>query len=130
MKVCSVCGNSFNQIIKEKFFGCPECYYTFEDEIKEIFSSYNINEIYSGSLPKRLKGYKSNLVSRVDTQLKLEEAIKNEEYEKAALYRDYLNVLNSQKIESGEDEIDSSEKNQNKNNFDNNNKVNGEVTNE
>ena len=34
----------------------------------------------------------------------------NEEYEKAALYRDYLNVLNNQKIENGEseqsDEID------------------------
>ena len=27
------------------------------------------------------------------------------EYEKAALYRDYLNVLNSQKIESGEDDL-------------------------
>ena len=105
MKVCSVCGNSFNQITKEKLFGCPECFYTFEDEIKEIFKSYKITHIYSGSLPKRLKGYKSNLVSRVDTQLKLQEAIKNEEYEKAALYRDYLNVLNSQKIESGEDDL-------------------------
>lgn len=105
MKVCSVCGNSFNQITKDKLFGCPECFYTFEDEIKEIFKSYKITQIYSGSLPKRLKGYKSNLVSRVDTQLKLQEAIKNEEYEKAALYRDYLNVLNSQKIESGEDDL-------------------------
>jgi protein arginine kinase activator len=104
MKVCSVCGMSFSQVQKEKMFGCPECFYTFEEEVKKAYQNMNINEIYSGSLPKRLKGYKSNLVGRVETQLKLQEAIKNEEYEKAALYRDYLNVLNSQKIENGVDE--------------------------
>lgn len=104
MKVCSVCGMAFSQVQKEKMFGCPECFYTFEEEVKKAYQNMNINEIYSGSLPKRLKGYKSNLVGRVETQLKLQEAIKNEEYEKAALYRDYLNVLNSQKIENGVDE--------------------------
>lgn len=109
MKICSVCGSSFNQLfsngnILSGKMGCPECYYTFEDEIKEFFNKNGINQAYSGYLPKRLKGYKSNLTGRVETQLKLEEAVKNEEYEKAALYRDYLKVLNNPKIMSGEEE--------------------------
>ena len=68
MKVCSVCGLSFSQIQKNKVFGCPECFYTFEEEIKIAYNNLNISEKYSGSLPKRLKGYKSNLVGRVETQ--------------------------------------------------------------
>ena len=82
LQEASVCGMSFSQVQKEKMFGCPECFYTFEEEVKKAYQNMNINEIYSGSLPKRLKGYKSNLVGRVETQLKLQEAIKNEEYEK------------------------------------------------
>jgi len=102
MQVCSVCGSSYDQIVKSQKIGCPECYFTFQKEIRDTLSKHNISENYKGSLPKRLKGYKSTLVSRVDMQLKLEEAIANEEYEKAALYRDYLKVLNSQKISNGE----------------------------
>lgn len=104
MKVCSVCGSSYDEIAKSQKIGCPECYYTFSDEFKQALRSYNITGDYKGSLPKRLKGYRSTLVSRVEMQLKLEEAIASEEYEKAALYRDYLRVLNHEKIEGGEDE--------------------------
>lgn len=104
MKVCSVCGSTFDQIAKSQLIGCPECYYTFEDEFKETLRSHNITESYKGSLPKRLKGYKSTLVNRVEMQLRLEEAIASEEYEKAALYRDYLKVLNSRKVADGEAE--------------------------
>ena len=54
MKVCSVCGLSFSQIQKNKVFGCPECFYTFEEEIKIAYNNLNISEKYSGSLPKTL----------------------------------------------------------------------------
>lgn len=104
MKVCSVCGSTFDQIAKSQLIGCPECYYTFEEEFKETLKAHNITETYKGSLPKRLKGYKSTLVNRVEMQLRLEEAIASEEYEKAALYRDYLKVLNSRKVDNGESE--------------------------
>lgn len=103
VKVCSVCGTSYDEIIKSQNIGCPECYYTFQEEFKDTLKHHGISGNYKGSLPKRLKGYKSTLVSRVDMQLKLEEAIEKEEYEKAALYRDYLRVLNNEKVSSGED---------------------------
>lgn len=104
VKVCSVCGTSYEQIVKSQNIGCPECYYTFEEEFRETLKQHGIEGEYKGSLPKRLKGYKSTLVNRVDMQLKLEEAIEKEEYEKAALYRDYLKVLNHEKVTLAEDQ--------------------------
>lgn len=94
MKICSVCGCSFDQIAKSQTIGCSECYYTFADEFRETLEQFGIKPGYKGSLPKRLKGYRSVLVDRMTMQIKLEEAIAAEEYEKAALYRDYLKVLN------------------------------------
>ncbi len=94
MKICKVCGSSFDQIIKSQTIGCAECYYTFKTEFQDTLKNNGIDTTYKGSLPKRIKGYRSTLVDRMTMQIKLEEALAAEEYEKAALYRDYLKVLN------------------------------------
>lgn len=95
MKTCSVCGSTLDDIVKAESIGCPECYYTFEDEFKNALKHFNVDSEYRGSLPKRLKGYRSVLVDKMTMQIKLDEAVEAEEYEKAALYRDYLKVLNN-----------------------------------
>lgn len=102
VKVCSVCGISYDQILKTQIIGCPECYYTFAEEFSSSLENFGVKGEYKGTLPKHLKGYKSTLVNRVEMQLKLEEAIQKEEYEKAAFYRDYLKALNKEKVSSGE----------------------------
>ena len=43
MKVCSVCGMSFSQVQKEKMFGCPECFYTFEEEFVYLSITFTYN---------------------------------------------------------------------------------------
>ena len=95
MKTCSVCGSTLDDIVKNKSIGCPECYYTFEEEFKNALTQFDVKSEYKGSLPKRLKGYRSVLVDKMTMQIKLDEAVAAEEYEKAALYRDYLKVLNN-----------------------------------
>ena len=94
MKCCSVCGCTFDKIVKSQKIGCAECYYTFADEFRSTLESYGISGEYKGSLPKRLKGYRSILVDRMTMQIKLEEAVAAENYDKATFYRDYLKVLN------------------------------------
>ncbi len=106
-KICPVCGTSLEQIIGTiktgtdsgipktsvpiiKKIGCAECYNTFEDEFSIL---YKVSAEYKGSLPKRLKGYRSVLTDRMDLRVKLDAAVEHEEYEKAALYRDYLKIL-------------------------------------
>lgn len=132
MIICPVCGCSFNTIVKMNFkIGCPECYYVFEKEITQYYKTKNIQIPYTGSLPKRLKGYKSALVGRIEAKLKLEEAVKNEEYEKAALYRDYLKALNNPRVMDGEDSDNiESENSENKNEQNQNEMKNEESKNE
>lgn len=100
-KICPVCGTSIQSIFDQGKIGCSECYHTFEDE---FINQYKLSNEYTGNLPKRLKGYRSILTDRVDIRMKLERAIANEEYEKAALYRDYLKVLERKQNLNGEEE--------------------------
>lgn len=95
-KICPVCGMTYDKISESQKIGCSECYYTFADEFKKTLRKYGITQTYQGSFPKKLKGYKSTLTSRVEMQFKLDAAIEAEEYEKAAFYRDYLKVLNKE----------------------------------
>lgn len=97
MKCCCGCGSTYEDIRKSQNIGCAECYYTFAEEFRDSLKKHGIKETYRGSLPKRLKGYNSTLVDKMTMQIKLEEALQAEEYEKAALYRDYLRVLNNGK---------------------------------
>ena len=55
-------------------------------------------------MPNRLSTFRSVLTDRIALQAKLEESIKNEDYEKAAIYRDYLKALEKSPVAGGEDE--------------------------
>ena len=94
MKFCKVCGSTLDTIISTKQVGCAECYFTFQEEFVQSFKNLGISSGYKGTLPRRIKGYRSKLIDRMTMQLKLEDAIASEEDEKAAFYRDYLKVLN------------------------------------
>lgn len=94
MKFCKVCGSTLDTIISTKQVGCAECYFTFQEEFVQSFKNLGISSGYKGTLPRCIKGYRSKLIDRMTMQLKLEDAIASEEYEKAAFYRDYLKVLN------------------------------------
>ena len=63
----------------------------------------NQQQIYSGSLPQRISSFKSVLNDRVALQIKLDQAVKEENYEKAAMYRDYLKALEKSSVARGED---------------------------
>lgn len=103
-KMCPVCGIHLSTIKKNKVVGCPECYSIFKEHIKEILKNYGVKEVYTGSMPKRLKSFKSVLNDRIILQTKLEESLKTEDYEKAAIYRDYLKALEKTAVVGGDDE--------------------------
>ena len=54
-------------------------------------------------MPSRLRSFRSRLTDRMDLQAKLEDSIKSENYEKAAMYRDFLRALEKQSVADGSD---------------------------
>jgi protein arginine kinase activator len=92
-KNCPVCGTTLSRVVKNRVLGCPECYTYFSAEIKDIQKKQGIKGVWTGTLPERLGKQKSTLGDRMLLQLKLEESLTREDYEKAAIYRDRLRLL-------------------------------------
>ncbi|MBQ4377787.1 MAG: UvrB/UvrC motif-containing protein [Treponema sp.] len=101
-RVCPVCGASVSEIKMTRRAGCPECYSIFKNEVSEVFTKIGVLPPYKGTLPKRLKNFRSVLTDRIVIQAKLEESLKHEDYEKAAVYRDYLKALEKSPVAGGE----------------------------
>lgn len=101
-RACPVCGKSLKDIIDNKKAGCPECYINFTKEIMAQLKLDGIESSYTGSLPQQLAHFKSSLTDRMLLQSKLEKAIHEEDYEKAAVYRDRLRVLEKSSVHNGE----------------------------
>ena len=91
-RLCRVCGLSLANLRKYRRAGCPNCYKDFSAEIYEIISGSK-GEPYTGSLPKRIAGFRSKLVDRANLENSLSESVAREDYEKAAVYRDRLKEL-------------------------------------
>jgi protein arginine kinase activator len=73
--------------------GCPECYASFRSEIAAVMKNNGFEISYTGTLPRKLGYFKSPLTDRLMLQSRLEEAVRAEDYEKAAVYRDRLRIL-------------------------------------
>ena len=91
--LCPSCGTNLYDIKQKGIIGCSECYETFKNEIIEAMTQHGIYGPYTGTMPYQIEGFKNTLTIRSDIQAKLDAAVKAENYEKAAVYRDYLREL-------------------------------------
>ena len=105
-RACPVCGRTLKDIIEHRKAGCPECYINFTKEIASQLRLEGIEPNYTGSLPQQLAHFKSSLTDRMILQTKLEKAIYEEDYEKAAVYRDRLRVLEKASVHNGEQDAE------------------------
>ena len=85
MKECPVCGSTFDDILYNGI-GCVNCYETFKDKILSNFRIHGFENC------KRIEENVSEL-HKDEIERLLEDAIKKEDYEKAAKYRDCLGEL-------------------------------------
>jgi protein arginine kinase activator len=91
--VCPQCGSSWESIQKREKLGCAECYSTFSREIHFLLEKMGAQSIHRGKLPKGLSTYKRYLVDVVKLKEGLREALKKEDYEKAARIRDRIREM-------------------------------------
>jgi protein arginine kinase activator len=95
-QVCPRCESTWEGINKRQRMGCPDCYTTFHREIRQALRKLLGKSQHRGRLPKRLSTYKTVLVDMVKLKEGLEEALKREDYEKAARLRDRIRELEEQ----------------------------------
>ncbi|MEA4849485.1 MAG: UvrB/UvrC motif-containing protein [Clostridiaceae bacterium] len=97
---CDVCGLSYSKFKETGRFGCGNCYKVFGERLNPLFKKVHGNTSHTGKIPNRAGGRIKVLREVERLKQLLDEAIRNEEYEKAAAIRDEIREIN--KTEKGE----------------------------
>lgn len=102
---CDCCNTTFSEIRRTGKIGCANCYKVFEGQLLPIISRIHSNNVHTGksveSVGDNPTDFAETDVDAVDEKqqqidrlkLELSDAIKNEEYEKAAVLRDEIRSL-------------------------------------
>lgn len=93
---CEKCGASETQVAKSGLFGCSECYTQFGGGVQPLLKRIHGSGSHMGKVPVRTGG--KALLSKEIRILKgqLQEAVRHEEFEKAAKIRDRIKELEMQ----------------------------------
>ena len=93
-KACPRCGITLQQFQKTSLLGCPDDYEVFEKQLLPIIQkAHNGNVAHLGKIPSRSPQDTKNQIELIDLQRQLEAAVKNENYETAAMLRDQIEQL-------------------------------------
>ena len=113
--ICPTCKTTYSQFVKDSRFGCPDCYGVFDLFIGENMKHLHGAERHTGKhpryqsepggreAPREAQGADSARKDKETLSIlnsRLKEAIREEQYEDAARYRDEIRVL---KERMGED---------------------------
>lgn len=90
---CSSCGFRFSEFRETGRLGCPACYTQFRSELEPMLRRLHGTTEHRGKLPRRLGEVyeKSRRVQKLREEL--QQAVRNEEYERAAQLRDELKAV-------------------------------------
>lgn len=90
---CSNCGLSYGEFRRRGKFGCNQCYDTFRDKLDPLIKGLHGHSSHRGKIPQNADGEVFLRREEKELRTKLEDAIKMEEFEKAAIIRDELKIL-------------------------------------
>lgn len=104
-KACSTCGMTLRRFQKEGRLGCPDCYRSFEREVKEVLRSLHGRTEHVGRRPGTVSAVSEAPQKKPPLRLhelrtRLDQAIAQEAFEDAARLRDEIRML--QEAESPE----------------------------
>lgn len=100
---CENCGSTYAEISKTGQVGCPECYAVFAEELFPSITRLHGNTTHCGKTPHRLEYVQTEetdmpvqeqKTSKIeDLQARLKQAVKEQNFEKAAELRDKIKEL-------------------------------------
>ena len=90
---CPACGLAFTAYVQNNLFGCAECYSAFAEQVLALATRYHGQAVHTGRVP--LAGPAPSQAARHEAaraalQAALNEAVANEQFERAAALRDQL----------------------------------------
>lgn len=88
--VCPACGTSLKQVQEDGVIGCALCFFYFRDTILKLMREVNPELFYLGNLPDQLETFSEMPVPVQHLKKEMEKAVKNENYELAAYFRDRI----------------------------------------
>jgi len=90
---CPKCGLTYERFMKNGKFGCSNCYEVFKEDVESLLKGIHGHNEHNGKIPKRAN--KSILQKReIETlRIDLQNAIEDEDFEKAALLRDEIKII-------------------------------------
>lgn len=96
-KRCESCGMSFDEIMEAGRLGCAECYSVFASELAPTIQNIHGKSNHIGKRPRKFKKAltepKKDDERIAELKEKLKQAIDEQNFEKAAEYRDEINRL-------------------------------------
>ena len=89
---CPCCNSSFKEIAKMGKAGCPKCYEKFKNELLPYLKRVHGSVTHIGKKPEKDALVISHTDKLSEMRKKLNELVKNENYEEAAVMRDKIKL--------------------------------------
>lgn len=106
LRECPGCKSTIRDISKTSKLGCPQCYETFKGSIESLLERTHKSTKHVGKRPKNIPEAEEKPAPKVPLGLQIEtqeaalsEAIKVENYERAAALRDSINALKQRRAD-------------------------------
>lgn len=91
---CPNCGMTLKRFAKENLLGCAEDYKEFGDALLPLIEKHqNGKSQHTGKTPSRIPDSSRRDIELTSLRKKLEQAVRNEDYEMAARLRDQIQAL-------------------------------------
>jgi protein arginine kinase activator len=91
---CENCGLTYTDFTRIGRFGCGKCYKTFNDKLDPILKRvHSGNTVHAGKIPKRIGGSIHTMRKIKEYKTLMKQAISDEEFEKAAEFRDQIRAF-------------------------------------
>ena len=91
---CPHCGFTLDQFTKEALLGCPYDYEVFEKSLTPLIAkAHNGKTTHCGKIPSRVPTNSKKQIELLNLRQQLDEAVKAEDYERAAKLRDKIKQL-------------------------------------
>lgn len=94
---CPVCGMTLNKFKQTGRLGCYQCYEAFRAALQPLFAGIHKSTRHIGKIPQRALKLMDGEIKMRELERKLQEAVKNEEYELAARLRDEIRTIQQAK---------------------------------